>query len=229
MDPRQAVRILAILRDAGVQSWVDGGWGVDALLEEQTREHSDLDLVVNRRHLTKTTAILRRQGFVVLRNWLPNAIAFRDPSGVEVDLYPIDVTDHGGGDQILLDGETRFHYSPPVLGRIGGLPVLCCPVSDQLLCHVGYEPTDHDYADVGLLADRFGIALPEPYDARKCQYRVVVRLEDGRSSTRYQADHVIGNTSQATTVTTLLLPRRCAPGCEDDRGRRINPVTPQQH
>lgn len=28
----------------GVPFWVDGGWGVDALLGEQTRSHRDLDL-----------------------------------------------------------------------------------------------------------------------------------------------------------------------------------------
>lgn len=28
---------------ASLPYWIDGGWGVDALLGEQTKQHSDLD------------------------------------------------------------------------------------------------------------------------------------------------------------------------------------------
>jgi lincosamide nucleotidyltransferase A/C/D/E len=166
MDEGHVLLVLGLWDGAGVRAWVDGGWGVDALLGEQTREHSDLDLVVDRQHLHDARSILTGRGFTVIRDWLPNAIAFRHLAGAEVDLHPVDITGDGGGDQILLDGETRFHYSPPAPGRIGGVSVLCCPVSDQLLCHLGYEPTDQDHADVGLLAGRFGVALPEPYGRR---------------------------------------------------------------
>jgi len=34
------------LRALGIEIWLDGGWGVDALLGEQTRPHKDLDIVV---------------------------------------------------------------------------------------------------------------------------------------------------------------------------------------
>jgi len=30
----------------GIRVWIDGGWGVDALLAEQTRPHEDLDIVI---------------------------------------------------------------------------------------------------------------------------------------------------------------------------------------
>jgi len=158
------LRLLGLLNDAGVLTWVDGGWGVDALLREQIREHSDLDLVVNRKHLGEARSMLNLEGFTVIRDWLPNAIAFRDLTGAEVDLHPVDITDDDGGDQIQLVRKTRWHYSPPVHGAIGGTRVLCCSLGDQLLCHQGYEPRDHDRADVGLLAARFGVPLPEPYD-----------------------------------------------------------------
>ncbi len=38
--------ILARLAACGIEVWVDGGWGGDALLGEQTRAHDDLDLVI---------------------------------------------------------------------------------------------------------------------------------------------------------------------------------------
>jgi lincosamide nucleotidyltransferase A/C/D/E len=45
MAAQEVVRLLDLLESAGVTVWLDGGWGVDALLEEQTREHDDLGLV----------------------------------------------------------------------------------------------------------------------------------------------------------------------------------------
>ena len=37
---------IATLEQAGVRVWLDGGWGIDALVGEQTREHDDLDCVI---------------------------------------------------------------------------------------------------------------------------------------------------------------------------------------
>src|SRR3954447_25515674 len=44
MSAGSAAAILAALDARDAEVWVGGGWGVDALLGEQTREHSDLDL-----------------------------------------------------------------------------------------------------------------------------------------------------------------------------------------
>jgi lincosamide nucleotidyltransferase A/C/D/E len=44
MTASTAVRLLDALLHEGADPVVGGGWAVDALLEEQTREHSDLDL-----------------------------------------------------------------------------------------------------------------------------------------------------------------------------------------
>ena len=46
MPAESAVRILQRLADDGVGACLGGGWAVDALLGQQTREHSDLDLWV---------------------------------------------------------------------------------------------------------------------------------------------------------------------------------------
>ena len=44
MHLRDAAELLRTLAAHGVDVAVGGGWGVDALVGEQTREHSDLDL-----------------------------------------------------------------------------------------------------------------------------------------------------------------------------------------
>jgi hypothetical protein len=46
MTAADVVEILGWLRAASAEVWLDGGWGVDALVGEQTREHKDLDLIV---------------------------------------------------------------------------------------------------------------------------------------------------------------------------------------
>jgi aminoglycoside-2''-adenylyltransferase len=49
-----AVRsILHELGRAGIEVWLDGGWGVDALLGRQTRPHAGLDIIVRVADLRK--------------------------------------------------------------------------------------------------------------------------------------------------------------------------------
>jgi lincosamide nucleotidyltransferase A/C/D/E len=165
VDARGVTELLDLLRHAEVLAWVDGGWGVDALLGEQSRPHSDLDLVVGRPELEVVHDLLWALRFEVSRDWLPNAIAYVDLAGRQVDLHPVDPTPDGGGDQIQLDGQSRWHCSAPVAGVIGGRPVLCCPVEDQVACHLGYPPRDTDFEDMRRLGERFGLRLPPPFGA----------------------------------------------------------------
>jgi lincosamide nucleotidyltransferase A/C/D/E len=163
----EAVQVLALLDlfdRAGVDVWVDGGWGVDALVGQQTRSHSDLDLALHASSVATSRSVLEREGFEISRDWLPTALSFRHHDGREVDLHPITPTPGGGGDQIQLDGVTRWHYDPPVKGTIGGIEVQCCPVTTQLRAHLGYEPGATDYVDMRLLRDHLGAELPPLYD-----------------------------------------------------------------
>ena len=41
-----ALEIITFAEESGINIWLDGGWGVDALLEEETRLHNDIDLFV---------------------------------------------------------------------------------------------------------------------------------------------------------------------------------------
>lgn len=165
MSASQVIEVMAVLRRSNVNAWVDGGWGVDALLEDQTREHDDLDLVVAADSVSSVRSLLAAADFVVERDWLPTALAMQHHDGRAIDLHPIEPAADGGGDQIQLDGVTRWHYSAPVIGRIGGQSVLCCSPECQISAHLGYQPDDNDRADVARLAQRFGLALPGPYQA----------------------------------------------------------------
>ena len=162
MSAQDVRTLLATMEWAGVRCWLDGGWGVDALLGRQTRPHNDLDLVVVCLDLSVARSALVTQGFAVLRDWLPTTLSMRDGEGREVDFHPIEPTADGGGDQLLPDG-SRYHYSPPAVGSVDGRPVQCAPVEGQVEMHLGYEPRDTDHADMRALAAAFNVDLPPPF------------------------------------------------------------------
>jgi len=164
VNSSQVLAVVDLLAAEGIVGWLDGGWGVDALLGEQRREHADLDLVVDAAALGRLLGVLAGDGFAVLRDELPVAIALRHDDGREVDLHPIELTPDGGGDQQQPGGAPPWHYGPPTTGRVAGRPVPCCGLDTQLRSHVGYPPDEDDVADMRALAQRFGCPLPAPYD-----------------------------------------------------------------
>ena len=63
MAAEDVVDLYSGLLARGVQLWVDGGWGVDALLEQQTRSHKDFDAIVAFEDLPTPTRFLSGRGF----------------------------------------------------------------------------------------------------------------------------------------------------------------------
>lgn len=167
MPAASAVRVLAQLQHEGVEPCVGGGWAVDALLGEQTREHSDLDLWLAAAELEPLIAALARRGLDRVFPWpgdRPWNFVLHDGGSLRVDLHlyePLpDGQVHYGS---FLDG-VRFAASClDGTGRIDGAPVRCEVAEWSLLCHVGYVPRVVDRYDVPRLCERFGLDLPEAY------------------------------------------------------------------
>ena len=42
--------VLDFMEELDITYWLDGGWGVDALIGRQTREHRDVDINFDSRH-----------------------------------------------------------------------------------------------------------------------------------------------------------------------------------
>lgn len=47
MDAETVVALLDLFEANGIAVWLDGGWGVDALLGKQSRAHGDLDVALD--------------------------------------------------------------------------------------------------------------------------------------------------------------------------------------
>ena len=46
MTATALVELLHLFEDAAIPAWLDGGGGVDALLQTQTRSHKDADIIL---------------------------------------------------------------------------------------------------------------------------------------------------------------------------------------
>jgi lincosamide nucleotidyltransferase A/C/D/E len=161
----QVLTYLDRLAEAGVAAWVDGGWGVDALLGEQTRPHEDLDLVVALADAAKVERAFAPLGFHMALDERPVRFVLCDEAGHRLDCHTVTFVENGDGVQVQPDG-SDFHYPAEgfaARGRIGGRAVACLSVTTQVLCHLGYEPDAQDRHDMRLLHERLGVSLPSPY------------------------------------------------------------------
>lgn len=165
MSAESVVEIMGLLESRGVAAWLDGGWGVDALLGEQTRAHDDLDLVIALDRSSAAQDALGSTGFRIVEDETPTRFVLRDERGRQVDFHTVVFDDEGGGVQHLQDGSS-FRYPPEGFdcsGCVAGRTLRCLTPQVQVRCHCGYEPDQNDYHDVLLLCVRFGIEPPQQY------------------------------------------------------------------
>ncbi len=167
MSAQDVVDIMTQLESMSVAAWLDGGWGVDALLGEQTREHDDLDLVIALDQSSAAQEALAAPGFTIAEDERPTRFVMRDTRGRQVDFHTVVFDAEGGGVQ-RLQGGSSFRYPPEGFGcsgRVGGRTFRCLTAEVQVRCHCGYEPDENDRHDVLLLCRRFGIAPPPQYSS----------------------------------------------------------------
>lgn len=151
--------ILSVLRRAGVEVWVGGGWGVDALLGAQTRPHRDLDLMHRREQEPAVIAALAEAGYVETLDGRPVRFVVADRYGHEIDLHPLAFLPDGSARQASSAPGADFEYPAAcfVTGTIQGSAVPCLSARQQVYFHQGYEPTDRDRHDMARLRHAFGL------------------------------------------------------------------------
>lgn len=168
MSAESVLEVLDALEGAGLTAWLDGGWGVDALVGEQTREHDDLDLVMELGSSERAIVVLGEKDFAMFKDERPCSFVLRDPFDRRVDIHPVLFAEDGGGMQAQPNG-IPWRYPPEGFhgeGTVAGRRVRCLTAGVQVECHDGYELDEVDIADMRLLRDRWGVELPSRFDRR---------------------------------------------------------------
>ena len=183
MRAEDVLELYTLLLEHGVQIWIDGGWGIDALLEQQTRPHKDLDAFVAFDDLPTLTAVLSQRGFVLKEIWsesqwhrhnghvsligtgeatgeVATAFVLKDALRREIDIHVMNVDEHGSPTPAW---DSSVSFSPDALhgqGFIAGVPVRCLSAAMHMRTHTGYQLQEKDIQDLRRLHERFGIEYP---------------------------------------------------------------------
>jgi lincosamide nucleotidyltransferase A/C/D/E len=158
----EVVDIYSALEEVGIQLWIDGGWGVDALLGRQTRFHGDLDIAIQSKDLEALRSVLRSRGYREIQSAESNPWNFvlSDGSGREVDVHAFVFDEHGR----VVEGIKYPDGSLTGVGMIVDRSVTCIAPEHLLVFRTQYEPRDKDRQDVAAICDKFG--FENPFDAR---------------------------------------------------------------
>jgi lincosamide nucleotidyltransferase A/C/D/E len=157
MTRQDVVAIYQLLAARGIKVWVDGGFCVDALVGRATREHSDLDIAVERRDADALCAVLANDGFAPLPREDSSPWSFVLSDGrrtIDVHVFAYDES-----------GKNVYGIEYPFgsltgTGELDGIEVACVAPQWMFRFKTAYAPSAKDIADVTALANHFGFAIP---------------------------------------------------------------------
>ncbi len=170
-----AASLYQFLEDNGIQGWVVGGWGIDALLREQTRPHKDFDINILLDDAVRMRQLLEARGYSLAYLWeencpavdahgneTPTAFVLRDPEGREVDVHALRLDEQGSGIPAWVN-EDRFYEKSDLAGDgvIAGVRVHCISALMQVASHTGYKLPENQVQDLAKLEERFGAGSAE--------------------------------------------------------------------
>ena len=157
------LELLRVLASAGITVWLDGGWGIDALLQTQTRPHKDVDIIPRVADIPKLLEILRGREFAIQEGTPPHAFVLANGQGLAIDIHAVTFAEDGNGIHRMDNGGDWIFRAEAFTGRgvIDGVNVHCLSPLAQVQCHAqGYPPTEKDLHDMERLQQRFNIELP---------------------------------------------------------------------
>lgn len=167
MDARDVLDVLAVLDQDGIDVILHGGWGIDAVVGSQDRDHGDLDLLVSEERLPAAVTSLASVGFAVAADddpaGGPATVTMIDRSGRRIDLSALRVDDAEVG--WVGDRRSAVAFPPSAFtdGWVAGRRVRCVAAVKQVELHGDYEPRQQDLHDMAALQSKFGISLPATY------------------------------------------------------------------
>lgn len=167
MTAGAVVQVYQEMLAKGVTLWLDGGWGVDALLEKQTRNHGDLDIVIQKKDVATLTGYLVDKGYWQIRRGDTTAhnFMFGNADAQFIDFHVIELAENGDG--IYGPKEAGVFFPADSLtgeGRVNELTVRCIAPEWVVKFHnSGYPLRDKDVHDVLAVCQKFGLPVPTEY------------------------------------------------------------------
>jgi lincosamide nucleotidyltransferase A/C/D/E len=161
MTAADVVEVVRLLEQNHIEVHVDGGWGVDALLGEQTRPHADLDIAIPHKDVAQVRALLEARGYRDVPcdgTWECNFV-LGDDHGRRIDIHSY--TFDAAGNHVY--GVAYPKDSLTGSGTINGQRVQCIAPEWMVKFHTGYNVDANDYYDVRALCRRFGLEMPADY------------------------------------------------------------------
>ena len=155
------VELLMKAENIGVDVWIAGGWGVDALVGYQTRPHNDVDFFIQKKDKTVITELLVSSGYKENKeyNIEDNPIWCDTFKGI-VDLHLFEFAETGVW---RIQNQTFPSNIFNGKGTIGGIAVRCLTAEAQVKYRHGYELREKDVLDVLLLCKTFELPIPEQF------------------------------------------------------------------
>jgi lincosamide nucleotidyltransferase A/C/D/E len=164
MNSTSVLYVLDLLATIGVPVWLDGGWGVDALLGRITRSHDDLDLVLNLDDLTRVVELLVHNGFDI-EEQAPGRRVLGHADHGQIDLHPVTFDARGNAVQVQpAASPVVYRRDGFVLGRILGRTVACFSADVQVFARLGRDRSEKHRRDVVALCSSFGLQVPDYWD-----------------------------------------------------------------
>lgn len=150
MTQTDLLTVLDLLRRFDVR--VGGGWGVDALIGRQTRDHHDADLLVREEDREQIEHILVASGWRVVIDESPDRVVFERDGTARIDMNLLVYVETG--DAYQRGAEGWFELFPAdgfTVGTVAGRPVRCLTAAVQLHKHEGYSKRVLDEVDLATL------------------------------------------------------------------------------
>jgi lincosamide nucleotidyltransferase A/C/D/E len=163
MSAEDVLELMALFEQNQIEVILDGGWGVDAQLGEQTRPHEDLDITMPHKFVPLARALLEAKGYADVPRTDTRDCNFvlGDDCGHLIDFHTYTFDEQG---QLVFG----LPYPPDSLTGVGsvlGHPVRCITPQWLVQFHTGYSFDENDYRDVSLLCQRYHLELPQEYVA----------------------------------------------------------------
>lgn len=159
MEEKDVIDLYSLLERNNIKVWIDGGWGIDALLSKQTRTHDDLDIAIQWKDAQKLRELLVNKGYKQVKEDSQWNFVLADDGGRKVDVHAF-VFDSKGN---VVEGIMYPAKSLAGTGSIGGKTVNCIAAEYVIEFHGNYELEGKHLQDIRALCDKFNLEPPENY------------------------------------------------------------------